>query len=245
MNSHQFALYQNNLGTLLAGKKAGITTLIDRDLAHRIVRILRLTAGESVTLFNRTMIVDALLKEQLSSDKITIEITSIKAPIAIKPEITIVMPLLKKEALETALYELTAFGVNQIMLYSSTKTHAHTGFSSERLERIMIAAAEQSKQFFLPMLHAPKPLAELLNTIDYPLIFADPSGTPASDMLAQLHTKKPLSFTLMVGPEGDLTPTEKQMLHHHHAQFYRLTPTILRAEQALSVLVGIIRTFIT
>ena len=44
----------------------------------------------------------------------------------------------------------------------------------------------------------------------------------------------------MIGPEGDLTMQEKDLLKERDVQFLRLTPTVLRAQQAVAVSMGIL-----
>ena len=46
---------------------------------------------------------------------------------------------------------------------------------------------------------------------------------------------------LLWGPEGDLTSTEKQQVLTAGFQFSKLTPTVLRASQAVAVGLGLIR----
>jgi len=48
----------------------------------------------------------------------------------------------------------------------------------------------------------------------------------------------------MIGPEGDLTAQEKELLKERGVQFLRLTPTILRAQQAVVVAMGIFRSLL-
>ena len=52
-NTHQFALYYRNLSNILAYKKSNNNVEFkDKDLWHRLVRILRVRAGSTIILFD-------------------------------------------------------------------------------------------------------------------------------------------------------------------------------------------------
>lgn len=240
-NAHLFAVYFQSLSELPV--KNGTLTASNKELAHRIFRVLRLTTDESVILFDRTQVMVIKLLATSKGDQLHATITE-KIPLTpLIPAITVFLPLLKKEALEAALSHLTCVGVSHIQLYTSQKTHA-SHFNStyyERLQRIIIAAAEQSKQFSMPEIKTPLSFEQLLKTsIAQPFFYADPEGTPSFNLLSQLHQKKHSSLSIMIGPEGDLTTAEKELLSSC-AQFWRLTPTILKAEDALFLFTGMIR----
>jgi 16S rRNA (uracil1498-N3)-methyltransferase len=111
-----------------------------------------------------------------------------------------------------------------------------------RAERIFIAAAEQSKQFVLPDM---KPVCNLATAIanlgnEYRLFF-DAAGKPLPELASHVLVHKPASYACLFGPEGDLTPLEKEQILNKGFTFYRLTPSILRAQQAISVALGLLR----
>jgi 16S rRNA U1498 N3-methylase RsmE len=45
------------------------------------------------------------------------------------------------------------------------------------------------------------------------------------------------------GPEGDFTLEEKELLKKHNFIAAQLTPTILRAQQAVAISLGVVRSF--
>ena len=114
----------------------------------------------------------------------------------------------------------------------------------DRLHTIMIAAAEQSKQYIIPTLHTPKPFSDCVTDFYRTApnsFFFDPQGKELFPVLESLRKHMPEVVSLMIGPEGDLTVLEKQILHENDIQFCRLTPTILRAQQAVVVSLGMFR----
>src|SRR5204863_10150676 len=118
---------------------------------------------------------------------------------AMSPKITVFLPALKKDALETALYQLTVLGINHIQLYTSSKAYRESISPTfkERWQRIMIAAAEQSKQLVLPILSSPITFEKILEIPhENPLYFADPEGVSCSELISSLKNK-PSALSLM------------------------------------------------
>jgi len=91
-------------------------------------------------------------------------------------------------------------------------------------------------------LYAPQTITNVLATSDSGTrIFCDPTGTDLWTVLKEAHAESPESLTLLVGPEGDLTGEEKELVRSSGFTFCALTPTVLRAHQAVSLITGIIR----
>jgi len=243
-NKHLFALYYPSLSINCSTITAGKTfTLGDRQLVHRISRVLRLRVGKELILFDRQQ--HAQLKiETLSPKEAQLQLATITPNIPLKPTITIGLPLLKRRDLEEAIYATTEVGVNAIQLLETTKSD-HLGTKDiklERLERIVISAAEQAKQFALPTIHKPVPLADwLTNSRFEAAVFFDPKGESLNTVADGLRSQKPKDISLLVGPEGDLTPDEKEQLHQHQFVFCALTPTVLQAHRAIALSCGAMR----
>ncbi len=127
------------------------------------------------------------------------------------------LPLLKREAFESALYTLCEMGATSIQPLITQKSR--TNWDSEKdFARVLttMRAAAGTKIFF------------------------DPAGMPLKQMLS-LPMTGPLYGC--VGPEGGLTPEEKEHLKALGFVFCRLTPTVLRARQAVAVGLGILRSY--
>jgi len=116
----------------------------------------------------------------------------------------------------------------------------------ERIERIMQAAAEQSKNFAFPKVSSPVPLEVAVAGVarDAIKIFFDPTGCSLNNLITSINTSLSTRIILSVGPEGDLTMDEKASLNGQGFVFCQLTPTILRAQQAVTVSVGALRSLL-
>lgn len=236
-NKHEFALFYSDLPL----KKASDTFLVnDVSLVQRITSVLRLKAGDQLVLFNREAHVQVELKDCLKKNCLVL-VKAWNKNKNLFPDITVFLPLLKRDAFESAIYASTALGATKIQLVQTEKTRKWQGQKElERLERIVIAAAEQSKNFDIPLILKPCSLQEALQIHnDVPQkLFADPTGKCFTEVMK--NNNKEQNILLFVGPEGDLTTPEKQLLKNNFV-FCRLTPTILKSEQALALLLGMVR----
>lgn len=246
---HEFALFY----PLLTSHIKNITndqliTITDPTITGRITSILRLRPGEEIIFFDAHISAHCSL---YAVGKKEIQCVMLKKYLhqKLKPSITFILPLLKKDDFETALYSLVELGANTIQLVTTEKTQRSWGTDKEydRCQRIMIAAAEQSKNFSLPELLSPIPLKTYvagLKTQKGLKIYFDPHGNAAFTILKGIDLKKPDLCTLMVGPEGDLTADEKSLLQNQGFEFCQLTPTVLRSISAISIGLGMVRTLI-
>lgn len=245
-NQHEFAIFYPNLTALLAGTSVAEALKIqDADLTHRIERVLRLKESEFFVLFDRHNHARCMLKQFENRKTVHILLVEVAPNRVLAPKLTIWLPLLKRDDLEEAIYSLVELGANSIRLVMTQKVQRTWGEEKEldRLQRIIIAAAEQAKNFAFPELHGPVTFELFQKTRDAKssLISFDCGGTPLLDTLQCLQIQKPTHIEILIGPEGDLTESEKQSLQNMQVITCALTPTILRARQAVAVGVGALR----
>jgi 16S rRNA U1498 N3-methylase RsmE len=60
----------------------------------------------------------------------------------------------------------------------------------------------------------------------------------------QLREETRKRYILFAGPEGDLLDAEKFLLQKVDFHFVRLTPTVLRAQQAITLGAGLVRSML-
>ncbi|MBA3536704.1 MAG: RNA methyltransferase, partial [Tatlockia sp.] len=114
----------------------------------------------------------------------------------------------------------------------------------QRAQKILVAAAEQAKQFVVPVLLPVFSLELWLTKLDKDNnchLFFDAAGDPLSEVLPKLSKNNYQELIILSGPEGDLTLAEKEDLKRSNFIFSKLTPTILRAQQAVTIGLGILR----
>jgi RsmE family RNA methyltransferase len=244
MSSHQFALWMPTLSVELTHNAAFIV-IDDHLLITRLKTVLRLRVNEQSILFDRA--VHAFVTcTALEKKRITMRVETVQQNHRFVPRITMILPLLKKDTLSTAIYDLTACGVSDIQLTHTAGVQRKWGGSAEleRLERVAIAAAEQAKQYIVPVISIPKVFEIVLAscTTDSVIIFFDPAGMPLEKTLHTIPTNVS-HYYLIVGPEADLIDTEKELLQKRGALFCALTPTVLRTHLAATLGVAMMRSW--
>lgn len=254
-SKHEFALYVPNLTALLSGVSAAQTLVFDNaEIVHRIQSVLRLEPGEEIRLFDRRIQALCVI-QSVHKKEIRFLISKKKETMHLVPPVTFFLPLLKKEDLEMALYSLVELGATEIQLVVTEKSRQpgpkeREQKELERLERVMIAAAEQSKQFVIPVLSSAIPFETVLARFAQKkpgsiALFFDPEGDDFFSVMSNLRKQNPAEVFLLVGPEGDLTGEEKEALTKAGACFCKLTPTVLRALQATAVGMGAVRSVLS
>ena len=245
---HEFALFVNSLSLLTQGKKpADELVLSDENIVHRIMHVLRLRIKDECILFDKHIKISAIITAFIGKKQISLTIQSIHETTILKPHITFLLPMLKRDDLQAALYGLAEIGVTVIQLVFTQKTeHSwNNKRDGERAERIMISAAEQSKNFVYPEIRHPIALDEALKQYGATeiKIFFDPEGNNAFDVMQAMRNTKTCDIVLLIGPEGDLHQKEKELVKKEGFLFCALTPTVIRAFQAAILGAGFIRSF--
>ena len=240
---HHFFLYDPTLET--TSLKVGSEITLSQDIATRIAAILRLRIREFCTLFKKDTAATIQLSAILPGKgaKITGTITAIQTPPPLQPEITLLCGVTKQTTFEEICYTATQLGVSNIFPITTTKSYAkaYTPKDFARFEAHMIAAAEQSKQIILPILHQPttlEALSQTLKTSTSTKIVFETDGNPLKSLLL---AEKPTNITIAFGPEGGFTPSECAELFECGFSKMQLCKPILRTQDAVVVGLGMIR----
>jgi RsmE family RNA methyltransferase len=246
---HEFAFYTEFLTPHYFTKPA-LLSVSGEHLFHRLVEIIRIRKGDSLILFDQEVHVRAIF-DVGSRKSMSFEQCVWTENKPAKPAINFLLPLLKKNDLEEAVYNLTEMGVTTIQLVTTDSTHKSWWSEQkdyERLMRIIIAAAEQSKNFSFPELLPPRELSDVVSKLKnqkQQRYFFDPAGMPITALIQQANALPNSGEILaLVGPEADVTVREKEWLKNNNFTFYALTPTVLRAYQAATLVAGMLRSLI-
>jgi 16S rRNA (uracil1498-N3)-methyltransferase len=109
--------------------------------------------------------------------------------------------------------------------------------NKDRLEKVIIEAAEQSNRITVPMIEEPQKLKNFLNN-DMDLIFTDLNTTNTKIDLQKLTTNPKC---VIIGPEGDFSEVEREeILKFKGVQSIRINENILRSETAVISALSII-----
>lgn len=239
---HNFALYYHDLQSNL--KTDTSLKVDDQELVHRVIKILRLQLGDQLTLFANNQVLTGII-ELIDKKSFILTKCRLESVAQFKPAITMALGVLKKDNFENALYNCVEFGANQITPVIFAKSIPQK-LNQERINKIIISAAEQSKNFSLPDWHEPVRFTVFLEQIKQNLqttyLYCDVGGQDLSSIIHKIKSQVCNQLVMIVGPEGDLTSDEKALLvAQPNVLIVRLTPTVLRSYQAVALALGAMR----
>ena len=250
--AHTFAIFVPGLSHILEQHTLGeLFSLCDETVHGRITRILRLNSGAKLTLFDQYIVADVRIEEdsRKSYTCVLFALCEKRLPSISSLSITVMLPLLKRESFEQALYIMQTMAVTRVIPVITEKVHKNwwNTKSPVRMERVLIAAAEQSKQYALLVLEEPMSLSGVLvqqrdmgKSSGYAIVF-DPDGQPVLDMIDHIVTAQPKNIVATFGPEGAYTTAERDALVNSGYHATALTRAVLRSQDAVTVGVGILR----
>ncbi len=241
-DAHVFALFIEENGYRVE-QNSSVLQIIDPRIIMRIVTILRLRLTESIILFTHGIVYHCTIAV-VHKKQIECQINNQIKINPILPSLDIVVPILERDALEEVVYLATVHGVQKIHLVTTQKSRkVLTEKDYERLGKIAIAAAEQSKQYSLPTI---VPLYALEHFIEERMaeyasskkLWCDVSGEHLLKHKELLRSQN--GYLAIWGPEGDFTISEKEMLYTFFTPV-KLTSTVLRARDAAALIMGVLR----
>jgi len=147
-------------------------------------------------------------------------------------EITVALALIKPSRFETAVEKCTELGARRIIpLITARTTVKPKRLNIERLERIAREAAKQSGRSWIPSIHEPLHLFEVFGESPGVVLLASrDTGGEIEDALK--HVPDPGAVTVVVGPEGDFTEEEREVMISGGAVPVSLGGLTLRSETA-------------
>ena len=207
--------------------------ILEKEDAHYLKNVMRLREGDNVFLFNSK---DGEFKgEIISSDKKNTKIKLIsKIDNINKPgKISLIFSLIKSSKLDYLIQKCTEIGVKSFIPVISEKSVAKN-FNIKRTEKIIKESCEQSNQLFLPTIHGVEKLEKKIKSIDKnSLIFFADINSSNKKIDEVIKNNKNREFYLLVGPEGDFSLKERDLLKSmNNCIPISLGQNILRSETA-------------
>ncbi len=249
---HKFAINFEELSSFVPDLNVGDETVFrDYNLRKRIVDVLRLKENEVFILFNEKINVEFLLLKKTFQNKktLSVKIVSINENESVKPEIILCPGLLKKKYFEDVVYLASQMAAVKICPLLTSQVHKNwlDQKNIDRLKKIMISACEQSKNFIIPNLEKPIELKTFLEKESFDnskKVCFHISGEPLFNLLSELNQKKYEKIYLFFGSEGDFIQEELDLLKKYKIQNYKLTSTVLRSIDAISVGLGSVKSVV-
>jgi 16S rRNA (uracil1498-N3)-methyltransferase len=210
--------------------------ILEREDAHYLINVMRLGEGDNLFIFNSR---DGEFKaEIISFDKKNIKIKLIsKIENLNKPsKISLVFSLIKSSKLDYLIQKCTEIGVNSFMPTISEKSVVKN-LNIKRVKKIIKESCEQSNQLYLPDIYEVQKLENKLKSINKnSIIFFADINSSNKKISEEVRNSKNHEFYLLIGPEGDFSLKERDLLHSmKNCIPFSLGQNILRSETAAVV----------
>ena len=207
------------------------TSLLSKEHTHYVVNVMRVKRGTILNLFNK----DGEWKSEiifLERDRVEVKfLEKIKeANSFFKIELAIC--LVKKNPMDIILQKATELGVSKIIPIVSERTEVKE-LNYDRAKKITIEATEQSNQLVPPDILNVTKLKDFLkiSAISTKLLFADVNS---KDNLKSEDLANCKSACILIGPEGDFTPEERELiLKNVSVKPFTISRNILRTDTAV------------
>lgn len=212
--------------------------IFSREESKHIVRVLRKKEGDLLFLTNgkgylfKTEITvasqNACIVGIISSEETEIPTYHLHLAVA---------PIKMNDRYETFLEKATEIGVHEITPIVCDNSERKT-IKPARFERVLQSAMKQSLQTRIPVLNVPVPFSEFVQKeiSGQKFIAHCEDESEKKPLLAQLKNKQEIKkTTLLIGPEGDFSPSEIKIAKKHNWKPVSLGNSRLRTETAAIV----------
>ncbi|MEO0398601.1 MAG: 16S rRNA (uracil(1498)-N(3))-methyltransferase [Pseudomonadota bacterium] len=222
---------------------------LSADQAHYLRDVLRREVGAPLLLFNGVDGEFSAVLEEIAKKRASARIEAQTRPQSAAPDLVLAFAPVKRQAVDAIVQKGVELGVSGFMPVITARTNSER-VRTDRLASIAREAAEQSGRLCVPDVDDPVKLARFLEAFEpkRPLIFCDEAGDDptaewggpngrAQPMLKALQASalegKPMSATILIGPEGGFTSEERSKLRAlPNVLPVTLGPRILRADTA-------------
>ena len=216
------------------------TSLLSKEHTHYLVNVMRAKRGANVNFFNKN---GEWLSEIvfLEKDRVEVKFLSKIKENTNTHNVELAICLVKKNAMEIILQKATELGIRKIIPIISERTEVKE-INFERANKIVIEATEQSNQLEPPQISEILNLKDFLNINRNKIFFADINSDYS---LEKKDFKEGETVTVLVGPEGDFSPTERELiLNGSTTVAFSLSKNILRTDTAVISAISLVN-FIT
>ncbi len=203
---------------------------LNEDTSKHIVQVLRMKPSERVQLTDGA---GNILSAEIVDDHkkmCTVKIIERKAVQKKRKEICIAISLLKNASrFEWFLEKATEIGITEFIPLLCERTEKQH-FRFERMKQVLISAMMQSKQAWLPLLHAPTVFFKVINSSAYQTKFIAHCEDGTKQSIKDFADSD--SIQMLIGPEGDFSADEISLALQNNYNPVTLGDTRLRTETA-------------
>ena len=214
---------------------ANLTDKLDKSQSHYLNKVMRVKENEVFSLFNKTGEWEAKIL-RISKSIVEFKTTKQLRHKENTKDLWLAFSPIKSNYFNFMIQKATELGVTKFLPIIFERTIVRK-INKERLEKVIIEAAEQSNRITVPSIEDPQKLKSFLNN-DMDLIFTDLNTANTKIDLKKLTTKP---TCVIIGPEGDFSEQERdQILKFNGVQPIKINENILRSETAVISALSII-----
>jgi len=212
-----------------------LTDKLDKFQSHYVSKVMRLKEKEVFSLFNNSGEWEAKILN-IAKSIVEFNVTKQLRQKENTKDLWLAFSPIKSNYFNFMIQKATELGVTKFLPIIFERTIVRK-INKERLEKVIIEAAEQSNRITVPSIEDPQKLKSFLNN-DMDLIFTDLNTTNTKIDIKKLTTK---TTCVIIGPEGDFSEQEREeILEFKGVQSIKINENILRSETAVISALSII-----
>ena len=215
---------------------SNMTGKLDKSQSHYVSKVMRIKENEVFSLFNSGGEWEAKILG-ISKSIVEFNVTKQLRQKENFKELWLAFSPIKSNYFNFMIQKATELGVTKFLPIIFDRTIVRK-INKERLEKVIIEAAEQSNRIQVPNIEDPQNLRNFLDKNDIDLIFTDLNSDNNKLDLKKLSSKP---TCIVVGPEGDFSEIEREeILSYKGVQAIKINENILRSETAVISAISII-----
>lgn len=226
-------------------------SIVDPGEIHHLTRVLRLSFGDKIEIFNGKGDEIFGVIESVSVDEVQVLVIERRSETKTSAVITLACAVPKKAKFEWIIEKCTELGVDEIIPMRTARTEViikedRMERKSNRYQTVAVNAAKQSARSTVPVVHPQRPFKDVIASFDegsLRIIFAL-SGERKSIRDVLPDSRQFSRIVYLVGPEGDFTPKELESAIAAGFIPVTLGETTLKVDTAAIMAVGFTRLFL-
>lgn len=216
-----------------ADAAAGGVVRVTGDEARHAISVARVRVGEQISVSDGAGIIVDGEVTSVGGGELAVAVHTLRREERPAPELWLVQALAKGDRDELAIQAATELGVSGVIPWQAERSVSRwdgpkVDKGHERWRSIVREAAKQSIRAFVPDVAAPA-TTNALTQLTGLILVLEPS---ASTTLTALPLEDRERITVVVGPEGGVSPKELAVLEEAGARPVRLGPEVLRTSTA-------------
>ncbi|KAL3576213.1 hypothetical protein D5086_021496 [Populus alba] len=214
---------------------------VQGDEFRHMTKVLRLSTNDRVELFNgKGGLIEGCIEriERTGLDFVALEDPKLVPPLSTKWHIFAAFGTLKGDRADWLLEKCTELGAHSVTPLLTERSPSISENRVDRFRRVILAATKQSQRLHEMILNPPTKIVGLLPLLAQSKLsfLATAGATPVVSVLTS--SRKESSGLMIVGPEGDFTEKEVNMMMKAGASAVGLGPHRLRVETATMALLA-------